>query len=248
MRIIVPMKHYKPADLNSCTVMTRQQVRAVDAWAINELSIPGAVLMENAGRGCAEIICERFAIAKGARVAIFCGTGNNGGDGYVIARHLANAGVEPNVVICGPKDKIAGDALVNLKIIEQMGIAVDVVDMKGESIAERVRQLAEGCDIAVDAIFGTGLVGQLRAGYIELIEAINELGIEIAAVDIPSGLDCDLGIGLPTAIKAAVTITFVAVKKGFAVPGAGQYTSEIYITSIGIQAPEQLQGNTGGGT
>ncbi len=85
-------------------------------------------------------------------------------------------------------------------------------------------------------------------GLIELIEAINELGVEIAAVDIPSGLDCDLGIGLPTAIKAAVTITFVALKKGFTAPTAGQYTSEIYITSIGIQAPEQLQGDTGGGT
>jgi NAD(P)H-hydrate epimerase len=222
--------------------MTRQQVRAVDAWAINELSISPVVLMENAGRGCTDIICERFAIARGTKAAIFCGTGNNGGDGYVIARHLANAGAEPNVVICGPKDKIAGDALINLKIIEQMGIAVDVLDMKGEAIAERVRQLAPGCEIAVDAIFGTGLTGQLRPAYIELIEAINELGVQIAAVDIPSGLDCDLGTPLPTAIKAAVTITFVALKKGFTVPTAGQYTSEIYITSIGIQAPKHLGG------
>ena len=222
--------------------MTRQEVRGVDGWAINELCIPGVVLMENAGRGCADVICERFAIGKGTKATIFCGTGNNGGDGYVIARHLANAGAEPNVVICGPKDKIAGDALVNLKIIEQMDIGVDVVDMKGEAIAERVRELAEGCEIAVDAIFGTGLTGQLRAGYIELIEAINGLGVEIMAVDIPSGLDCDLGIPLPIAVKAVVTVTFVAVKKGFAVPGAGQYTSEIYTIPIGIEPPEHLNG------
>lgn len=229
------MNLHIPVDVNNCMSMSRQQVRAVDEWAINELSIPGVVLMENAGRGCFEVICERFAIRKGTKAVIFCGTGNNGGDGYVIARHLANAGAVPNVVICGPKDKIAGDALINLKIIERMGIAVDVVDMKGGGIAERVRQLSQGRAIGVDAIFGTGLTGQLRAGYIELIEAINALGVEIVAVDIPSGLDCDLGIGLPIAVKAAVTVTFVAVKKGFAEPGAGQYTSEIYTIPIGIE-------------
>jgi len=235
MRIIVSMKHYDPADLNNCTVMTRQQVRAFDQWAINELSIPGPVLMENAGRGCAEIICRHFSIKPSMEVSIFCGTGNNGGDGYVIARHLANAKLKPQVIICGQKEKVAGDALINLKIIEKMPIPIEVIDICAGKIAPRIEEITAKSDLVVDAIFGTGLQGQLYASYIELIEAINAASPPILAVDIPSGLDCDLGTPLPTAIKATLTVTFVAVKAGFTAPKAKKYTSQIYVASIGIE-------------
>ena len=234
MLIIAPMIYYEPADLNNCTVMTRKQVRAFDQWAINELSIPGPVLMENAGRGCTEVILQHFSVKPAAKVSIFCGTGNNGGDGFVIARHLSNAGIKPHVIICGQKEKIAGDALINLKIIQNMPIPIDVIDMNEGRIAPRIDDVASKSDLVVDAIFGTGLNGSLRPPYIELIDTINAASPAILAVDIPSGLDCDLGTPLPTAIKASATVTFVAVKTGFTFPKAKEYTADIYVASIGI--------------
>jgi len=104
-----------------CIVMTRAQVRAVDQWAINTLGIPGVALMENAGRSCAELIKEKLAETSEPKVCIFCGTGNNGGDGYVIARHLLNGGFKVTVVICGDRSKIKGNAKINLDILERMG-------------------------------------------------------------------------------------------------------------------------------
>ena len=99
--------------------MTKDQVRAVDSWAINEIGIPGVVLMENAGRSCAELIKEKIKGSHTPKVSIFCGTGNNGGDGYVIARHLLNIGCKVIVVICGDRMKVKGDAKINLDILEK---------------------------------------------------------------------------------------------------------------------------------
>jgi len=217
-------------------LMSRDEVRAVDAWAIDEVGVPGVVLMENAGRSCAELIIEKLSGGAGRKVCIFCGTGNNGGDGYVIARHLVNSGFEAVVAICGDSEKIKGDARINLEILERLGQAIERVDPKGEGAAGLVRGLAKGADMVVDGLFGTGLAGQLRGGYGELIENINKLGCPILAVDIPSGLDCDTGEPLGASIKANYTVTFVAAKKGFANPGAGAYTGEVYIASIGVEA------------
>jgi NAD(P)H-hydrate epimerase len=109
-----------------CAEMSRDEVRAFDAWAINTLGIPGVALMENAGRSCAELIKEeldsRFcgndkAASDAAKVCIFCGTGNNGGDGYVIARHLLNSGFKVTVVLCADRNKVKGDAKTNLDIL-----------------------------------------------------------------------------------------------------------------------------------
>lgn len=229
--IIAGMKSFLPVDMDKCSVMTRTEVRAVDVWAIESLGITGVVLMENAGSGCADIIAERLGGTGGKRVCIFCGGGNNGGDGYVIARHLHNAGCSVKVVICADREKIKGDALENLRIIEKMQLDIETVDMSGESV---VRAAAD-CDIVVDALLGTGLSGRLRDNYIELIESINSLGVEIIAVDIPSGLDCDEGVPLGAAIKAAATVTFVAVKKGFTKQAAREYTGDVYVVSIGIE-------------
>jgi len=211
--------------------MTRAEVRAVDVWAIDSVGIAGVVLMENAGIGCADIIAQRLGDPAGKRVCIFCAGGNNGGDGYVIARHLHNAGCSVKVVICADREKIKGDALINLQIIEKMQI--DIVQLGTDS--GTVAGEASDCDIVVDALFGTGLTGRLRDDYIELIESINNLEAEVIAVDIPSGLDCDQGLPLPAAIRAAATVTFVAVKKGFKVESAKDYTGQVYVVSIGIE-------------
>ena len=216
-------------------VMSRDEVRAVDRWAIETVGIPGVVLMENAGRSCAEFIKEKLAGTIKHKICIFCGTGNNGGDGYVIARHLLNSGFEVVVVVCGQRGRIKGDAKINLDILERMGQVVEVLSPGDRDIRSRVGDLAEGADILVDGLFGTGLSGRLSAEYVELIESINAQGVAIVAVDIPSGLDCDTSEPLGTAIRASYTVTFVAVKKGFTNGRAAEYTGEIYVASIGVE-------------
>ncbi len=219
-------------------VMSRDEVRQVDAWAIKEIGAPGVVLMENAGRSCAELAEEKLAQADNPQVCIFCGTGNNGGDGYVIARHLLNVGVQVTVVLCGPRDKIRGDARINLDILERLGHAAERLDPGAGDVRARVRTFGARADLIVDALFGTGLRGELKGEYQVLVEAVNGLGRPILAVDIPSGLDCDTGEPLGTAIRATWTVTFVAVKKGFlASPGARTYTGELYVASIGVEPP-----------
>ena len=228
------MEKYSPD--KKCVVMTRDEVRAVDAWAINTLGIPGVVLMENAGRSCAELIEDKLKDMAGSKVCIFCGTGNNGGDGYVIARHLINHGIKVTVVVCGDRTKIKGDAKINLDILERMGRPVELLDPPGRDITGEIEHLSAGAGIIVDSLFGTGLRGQLSDEYRRLIKSINASNIPVMAVDIPSGLDCDSGEPLGAAIRAAWTVTFVAVKRGFVSASAAQYTGEIFVASIGIAA------------
>ncbi|OHB61637.1 MAG: NAD(P)H-hydrate epimerase [Planctomycetes bacterium RBG_13_46_10] len=216
--------------------MTREQVRAFDSWAINTLGIPGVVLMENAGRSCAELIKEKLSKIAKPKACIFCGTGNNGGDGYVIARHLLNAGFTVTVVICGDRNKIKGDAKTNLDILERMGQSIEQFDIADGDISERVRTFTDGADMLVDGLFGTGLSGQLSDEYKRLIECINAQGRPILAVDIPSGLDCDTGEPLGAAIRATWTVTFVAMKKGFTGSNdSTKYTGQIFVASIGVE-------------
>jgi len=217
-------------------VLTRQQVRAFDAWAIQELGIPGVVLMENAGRSCAELLKQKLADDQIRDVCIFCGTGNNGGDGYVIARHLLNAGYRVTVALCGPIEKVRGDAKVNLDILVRLGQRIERVDVEAEDLCKQVGRVAEGAGIVVDALFGTGLRGVLNEPYQRLVRCINELGRPILAVDIPSGLDCDTGQVLGAAIRARWTVSFAAIKRGFVQSeDVGDYTGEVYVASIGVE-------------
>jgi hydroxyethylthiazole kinase-like uncharacterized protein yjeF len=228
------MEKYTPE--KPVRTMSRDEVRAVDAWAIDEIRVPGVVLMENAGRSCAELLREKLAGLARPRVCIFCGTGNNGGDGYVVARHLLNAGLGVKVVLCGRRDRVQGDARTNLDILERLGQEVEVLEPGAGDAADRVRTLGGAADWIVDALFGRGLRGELKGEYRVVVEAINDLGRPILAVDIPSGLDCDTGAPLGTAIRAACTVTFVAIKRGFvASPQARAYTGELYIASIGVE-------------
>ena len=224
-------------DIQTDLVLTRQQVRDFDAWAINTAGVPGVVLMENAGRGCAEVVLGELKKCNGTKVCVFCGTGNNGGDGFVIARHLKNAGFTVKIALCGQGSKIKGDAEINYRIARNMGIPIKELELT--DIEKAVKDFAGNCDLIVDAIFGTGLSGTLSGGFDKLINAVNTLKKPIVAVDIPSGLDCDTGYPLGTAIKAKATVTFAAAKKGFTNTSSLEYTGEIYIASIGIE-PEQI--------
>jgi NAD(P)H-hydrate epimerase len=229
------MKRYKLGE--KCVVMSREEVRSVDAWAMNKLGIPGVVLMENAGRSCAELIVEKLSHKKKPKVCIFCGTGNNGGDGFVAARHLRNSPrqIQVVVVICGQREKISGDAKTNLDILEKLGQPVEVLDINNPEIGRQVRDFAGDAGLIVDGLFGTGLKGEVSEPYQRLIEEINAQNTGVLAIDIPSGLDCDTGVPLGAAIKADWTVTFVALKKGFLAKEAVNYTGEIFIASIGVE-------------
>jgi NAD(P)H-hydrate epimerase len=230
---IVIMKKYQQGE--KCLLFSREQSRAFDAWAINIVGVTGPVLMENAGRSCAELIAEKLVGKTNPRVCIFCGLGNNGGDGFVIARHLLNRNFNVATLICGDPDKIKGDAKINRDIFKALNARIEHLDISNTNIIKsRIAAFAKDADMLVDAVFGTGLAGQLRDDSKMLIEAINALAIPVLAVDIPSGLDCDTGLPLGDSVKAKWTVTFAAVKKGFAHEAAQEFTGEIYVASIGV--------------
>lgn len=211
------------------TALTRAQVREVDRRAIEEFGIPGIVLMENAGHGAAEII--RARLPAGGRVAIVCGRGNNGGDGFVIARHLALSGFGVHVFVACDPSILTGDAATNYAIVQRMGIAITRTDSP-ETIAAALTTM-RSADVVVDALLGTGFAGEVRPPLDDIIAAINTVGRRVIAIDVPSGLDCDTGRPCNATVRAAETITFVAPKTGFDAPGAAAYTGEVYVVGIG---------------
>ena len=216
-------------------ILTRDQVRAFDAWAIERMAIPGAVLMENAGANAARWILDHLQNHRHAGVSIFCGAGNNGGDGFVIARHLIGRKIPTTVILCATRDRVSGDALTHLTILDRMNAAI--VEWDANSTADADEDVLQYCrpdTLVVDALFGTGLSGPVRPPYDQIIDALNETDLEIISVDIPSGLDCDTGIPLGSTVVASATITFVAPKVGFLHPDSEIYTGDIFIAPIGI--------------
>lgn len=213
--------------------LTREQVREVDRRAIHELGIPGIVLMENAGRGAAELL---LSLGIHGPVAICCGKGNNGGDGFVIARHLHNAGISPHVFLFARPDELTGDAAINYRIVERLKIPLSVIDRPADiELSKRLKRF----EWIVDALFGTGLTGPVRAPFDQVIRAINECQARVFAVDIPSGLDCDTGEAPGEAVRAAHTATFVAAKQGYANPQSTKWTGQVHVIGIGVTPGSQ---------
>ncbi len=227
------MSMRKVLEKSKIKFLTREEVRSADSWAINELKVPGVVLMENAGRNFSEILLEKIKDVKDPEVLIICGSGNNGGDGYVIARHLLREKVRAEVVVCADREKIKGDADTNLRILEKMGVKIDHIEIDPQGL-QALKRRAQNCCYIVDGIFGTGIKGQVRGKYPELVNTINELGIKVASIDIPSGLDCDTGEPLGVSIEADFTVTFLAPKKGFENPRSKAYTGQVYVADIGV--------------
>ena len=219
-------------------VLTREQVREVDRLAITELGIPGVVLMENAGRRVAEVVLGvlrdgcGFAPQAG-RVAVLCGGGNNGGDGYVIARHLHNQGVAVTVFTITDPAGLTGDAAVNYNICEKMGLAVYRID--SDQQLDLAKKTWSGVAVIVDALLGTGFTGTVRSRMAAAIERCNAVeGAKVVSVDVPSGLDCDTGQPSSATVRADVTVTFVAPKPGFEEASAGPYVGEVIVAGIGV--------------
>ena len=217
------------------TILTRAQVRRVDQLAIERYGISGPVLMENAGRNATEII--RRVYGEVGRAVIFCGPGNNGGDGCVMARHLHNAGWTVWLMMTGDEDRMTPDTLGNYRIVKAMPINPTIAaDAAGQQAF--VRSI-RGDEIVVDALLGTGFRGEVRSPTNELIEAVNAKRMRaVVAVDVPSGLDCDTGEPSNATIRADLTVTFVANKKGFTTEAAAPYVGRVEVADIG--APREL--------
>jgi len=218
-----------------CAVaLSRDEVRAIDRRALDEYGVPGVLLMENAGRGAAELLA---GLGIQGMVVVCCGRGNNGGDGLVIARHLDNRRIPVRVLLAGPAHELTGDAAINHTIASRSGLPI-VGDVGDPARASLLRDQLAAADWVVDALLGTGLAGAVRSPFDRLIAAINDCKARVFAVDIPSGLDCDTGKPLGTAIRARHTATFVAIKKGFAEPAAQEWLGQVHV--LGIAAPRRL--------
>jgi len=209
----------------------RQQSREVDRRAIEQFGIPGLVLMENAGRGATDVLC-RLGIP--GPVLVCCGKGNNGGDGFVIARHLEIRGFEPRVLLWADPADLAGDAAANYAILAKTGVPIDVFGVRHDP--DRLARHLAGAAWIVDGLLGTGARGEPKPPIDAVIDQLNASGVPVLAIDLPSGLDCDTGLAARHTIRARHTCTFVAVKPGFLQPGATAYTGEVHVLDIGAPA------------
>jgi NAD(P)H-hydrate epimerase len=208
--------------------LSREQSRRVDKLAVEPYGLSGLVLMENAGRGVADTLCELGIVGP---VIICCGKGNNAGDGFVIARHLDLRGHTVRVLLWAEPDELRGDAAVNFQILQKAGVPIEVFGAKHDP--DRLLPLLDGAAWIVDALLGTGIQGEPRPPFDAVIDQLNATAVPILAVDLPSGLDCDTGEPAGHTIRAAHTCTFVAAKTGFLKPGADAYTGQLHVLDIG---------------
>ncbi len=216
--------------------LTCAQVRELDRLALEELGLPGVVLMENAGAGAARIALEMLAGKLRARVAIVCGPGNNGGDGWVVARHVANAGHDVHVDTCADIAALRGDAAIMAHAVQRMKLAIEVLRASDDVVARSATWATS--DLVVDALLGTGATGAPRGVVGEAVRALAaiERGPPILALDLPSGFDADTGPGTGACVRATVTATFAAEKVGFGVPGAARWLGRVQVVDIGVPA------------
>lgn len=205
-----------------------RQAQLFDKFAQEKLGIPSIVLMENAGRGVSDEAIRVVGLQGGSAVAIVCGTGNNGGDGFVAARHLINAGCRVGVFIVGLKAKIKNDPKLNLNILQKMGQRIKFVRSKRD-----LRDIMKS-NLIIDALFGIGLNSPITGLYRDVIEMINDSCVPVLSVDVPSGLDADTGKVLGAALRANKTVTFIAPKKGFFKADGPVQCGKIIVRDIGI--------------
>jgi hydroxyethylthiazole kinase-like uncharacterized protein yjeF len=217
-------------------VANAEEMQELDRKAVETYRVPGMILMENAGRGAAEVISNTFPDIHKKKIAIIAGKGNNGGDGFVIARYLLNQGVSVKVFLLTDPKGLRGDAETNFIIFQR--IKGEVLSVPSSKDYARVKRDLEKFDILVDGIFGTGLDAEVRGYYREVIDHLNTLQRPTVAIDIPSGLDADTGKPLGTAIRASLTITFGLPKVGHLIPPGIDYVGEVKVIDIGI--PKRL--------
>jgi len=206
-------------------IYTRDQLREFDRWAVEDLGIPEQVLIENASRGACEIM---HGLGLPDECVVFCGGGNNGADGAALARHLLNRGVAVSVVLVGDPEKYGTELKRQIAILQKW--CPDAL-MKLEETDEFPEETCTGT--AVDAVFGIGFSGAVRPFYARVFELIRRFD-RVVSLDLPSGIDADAVTYDPAAVRADVTISFVAGKPAFADERCAPHCGDIYVTDIGV--------------
>ncbi len=228
------------------SALTRDQCREIDRRATADYGIPSIVLMENAGRGCTDVL-ERLGID--GPVVILCGKGNNAGDGFVIARHLEIRGHTCRVLLLCPPYELRGDAATNFAILQKTGVPIVEVGAASQVALDpgpprlggptsELTTHAHDATWLIDALLGTGATGDPRPPFDTAIDWMNAHPARKLAVDVPSGLDCDTGEPSAHTVRADLTCTLTAMKIGFTQPAAKEFTGTIHICDIGL--PPQL--------
>ncbi len=230
--------------IKSPKLLTAADAKAIDIKAKDILGISTLVLMENAGRHLAEealeilrgrksiaIFCGNTRSKRMLRCAVFCGKGNNGGDGFVAARHLLTAGIKPDIFLAGNINAVENEARVNLEIL--LKLKQKVIEVEEENL-DLVKNKISKYNLIIDALLGVGLAGEVRGIYRDLIGIINTSKAYILSVDIPSGLDATTGKALGCCVKADKTVTFVAKKCGMAMGDGPKYCGRVVVKDLGI--------------
>ncbi|MGD9281890.1 MAG: NAD(P)H-hydrate dehydratase [Desulfobacterales bacterium] len=216
-------------------LVTAGEIQEMDRQTIETHGIPGLELMESAGRGATDALLDQFAGSIKTGVAIICGKGNNGGDGFVMARYLADRHIDVTVYLLAKAANVKGDAAANLKRLA--ALEIPVIEIPDQDSFSKIKSNLSRFDLLVDAILGTGLTSDVRGFFKTVIDFINDLnrdGMPVFAVDMPSGLNSDTGQPCGTCIRAQGTATFALAKIGhYTYPGA-DYTGKLKIIDIGI--------------
>lgn len=215
-------------------VTTAAEMRQLDRLAIDTYGIPGMVLMENAGAQVSRIVWQEYPDLRTRRVAVLCGRGNNGGDGFVVSRYLHAMGARVQTFLLGALESIQGDAQGHLETLRRVGLSPQAITTP--EAAETLCAQLPAYDLLIDALFGTGLKAAVRGMAERLIAAMNASGRPIVAVDIPSGLDADSGAFLGEHVQADLTVTMALPKRGLLLYPAAEHVGRLVVVDIGFPA------------
>lgn len=213
-------------------VVNAAKMREIDRLAVEQYELPEIVLMENAGVKVAQAVQKQFQNLAGKKICIFTGKGNNGGDGFVAARHLSNWGVKVKVFIIAEKDEIIGPARMNLTVLEKMEI--DIVIVSSERDWDKVKVALAFSDGCIDALLGTGFKRPLSGSLKKAVEMLNASNKAVIAIDLPSGVEADTGAVEEFAVRAVQTVTFGLLKPGLLFYPGSEFAGEISVENIGL--------------
>ncbi len=207
--------------------LSSNNVKDIDRYCIDELKIPEIILMENAALKVVKNIDEKYK-----NIIIVCGTGNNGGDGLAVGRHLLCDGKQVEFFVVGTKDKMSSSSNTQYNILTNLNASVNFIESDQDLI--KLEDSLKTCDLIIDSIFGIGLSREVTGIYKKVIEKINKVSKYILAVDVPSGLNANTGVILGCCIKANKTVTFIGEKKGFNHTDAKTYLGDVIVEQISV--------------
>lgn len=206
------------------------QIRNLDLYALRKLHVPGVVLMENASIGIYQTIIQKYDCLK--KVGLICGKGNNGGDGYAVARHFSNAGFPVKVISIGSPSEMSEDCRVNFTILKNLSSKrnnLQIISFKSINDINRI----EDCDLVIDAMLGSGFKGSLKEPYFSIVQLLNKINKYKCAIDVPTGLDSETGFG-ECVLRSDLTITLGELKKGLFIVKGYENCGEIVLKEIGV--------------